>query len=534
LKPEALVEGIFPALRVCCLVAEPGRKQIMSTTEVDREGPPAEGQTEEAKTEEGKEKQKPRLTLDVKIEKPSACQRHVVVSIGQDDVQRYVKEAYDELMPKAEIRGFRPGHAPRKLIERQFKEHVGDQVKGKLLMDSLTQMGDDHEFTAISEPDFDMKSIQLPDDGPMVFEFDIEVRPEFEMPRWKGLKLTRPVHEYTDAEVEERLKLLLAKYGKLEAVDRPIEPGDFVTLTLRASHEGQQISQLTEETIEVRPTLSLADAKLEGFGMLLVGRNVGETVETKIKVSDESDSEAYRGKEVDLTMEIVAVEERKLPELSSAFLEKIGGFKDEAELRAEVRKELERQLKYYQQRQVREQIAAQLTITASWDLPKELLRKQARREMERAIMELQSAGFSDEAIRAHQNELQQNTLASTSRALKEHFILERIAEDEKLEAGDEDYDREVELIAEQADESPRKVRARLEKRGLMDSLRNQIIERKAIERIEENAEFKETPYAPPKETVVAVNYAVAGASAEAIPAAEHDEGDNPVQPVKTG
>jgi trigger factor len=501
----------------------------MSTTDVDdREGPAAEGQ------EEGKEKEKQPLKLEVKIDKPSACQRHVIVTIAKDDVQRYVKEAYDELMPKAEIRGFRPGHAPRKLIERQFKEHVGDQVKGKLLMDSLTQMGDEHQFTAISEPDFDMNSIQLPDDGPMVFEFDIEVRPEFEMPRWKGLKLNRPMHSYSDAEVEERLKLLLAKYGKLEAVDRPIEPGDFVTLTLRASADGQQISQLTEETIEVRPTLSLADAKLEGFGMLLVGRKAGETVETKIKVSDESDNETHRGKEVDLSLEIVAVEERKLPELSPSFLEKIGGFKDETELRAEVRKELERQLKYYQQRQVREQITSQLTITATWDLPKELLRKQARRELERAVMELQSAGFSDEAIRAHQNELQQNTYASTSRALKEHFILERIAEDEKIEAADEDFDREIEMIAEQADESPRKVRARLEKRGLIDTLRNQIVERKAIEKIEENAEFKEVSYTPPKETIVAVNYAIAGAAPEAIPDAEHDEGDSPVQPVKTG
>jgi trigger factor len=256
-------------------------------------------------------------------------------------------------------------------------------------------------------------------------------------------------------------------------------------------------------------------------------------VETKIKVSDESDVEAYRGQEVDLSMEVVAIEERKMPELSASFLEKIGGFKDETELRDEVRKELERQLKYHQQRQVRDQIAAQLTITASWDLPKELLKKQARRELERAVMELQSAGFSDEAIRAHSNELQQNSYASTARALKEHFILERIAEDEKVEATDDDYDREVELIAEQADESPRKVRARLEKRGLMDSLRNQIIERKAIELIQENADFIDVPFAPPKETIVAVHYAVAGDSPDAIPSAEHDEGDNPLQQSKT-
>src|SRR6478736_5142075 len=171
----------------------------MSTTETEVENSAEEGQEE-----------KQRLGLDVKIDKPSACERHVTVTIAQDDVSRYLKEAFNELMPKAELPGFRPGRAPRKLVESRFKEHVADQVKGKLLMDSLTQLTDDHQFTAISEPDFDMKSVQFPDSGPMVFEFDIEVRPEFDLPVWKGLTLERPSHEYSDAEVALRLKQLLS------------------------------------------------------------------------------------------------------------------------------------------------------------------------------------------------------------------------------------------------------------------------------------------------------------------------------------
>jgi trigger factor len=198
-----------------------------------------------------------------------------------------------------------------------------------------------------------------------------------------------------------------------------------------------------------------------------------------------------------------------------------------------VRKELERQLKYFQQKRVRQQITSSLTVTATWDLPQDMLRRQARREMERAVMELQSAGFSGEQIQAYRNELQQNAMASTAKALKEHFILERIAEEEKIEAEPQDYDAEIEMIAEQSDESPRRVRARLEKRGLMDSLRNQIIERKAIELIQQHAEFRDVPYAPPKDDVVAVNYTVAGASAESIPTAEHDEGDSPTTAGKT-
>src|SRR6478672_2679443 len=274
----------------------------MSTTEV-------EGQAEEGQ----EEKEKQRLGLEVKIDSPSACERHVTVTVAKDDVSRYLKDAFNELMPKAELPGFRPGRAPRKLVESRFKEHIADQVKGKILMDSLSQLSDDHQFTAISEPDFKMDSVQLPDDGPMVFEFDIEVRPEFDLPVWKGLTLEKPTHEYSDKEVSERLNPLLAKYGQVEQTDEPIDTGDLVTITLKASYEGRQLSQLTEETVEVRPTLSLTDAKLDGFDKLLIGKKAGDTVDTKLAISPESENEEFRGKEIDLSIEIVTVEHCALP-----------------------------------------------------------------------------------------------------------------------------------------------------------------------------------------------------------------------------
>src|SRR6476620_3627273 len=106
----------------------------MSTTETEIENP-----AEEANSPEGAQEEKTRLGLDVKIDQPSACERHVTVTVPHEDVDRYLKDAFNELMPKAELPGFRPGRAPRKLVESRFKEHVADQVKGKLLMDSLTQ-----------------------------------------------------------------------------------------------------------------------------------------------------------------------------------------------------------------------------------------------------------------------------------------------------------------------------------------------------------------------------------------------------------
>ena len=135
-------------------------------------------------------------------------------------------------------------------------------------------------------------------------------------------------------------------------------------------------------------------------------------------------------------------------------------------------------------------------------------------------MELRASGFDDQAIQQHENELRQNAMSSTATSLKEHFILERIAEEEELDAAEEDFNKEIALIAMQGSESPRRTRARLEKSGAMDSLRNQIIERKVLQLIEEHATFRKTKLKPPGGDVEAVDRAAAGAVTTEIPEAK--------------
>ena len=223
--------------------------------------------------------------------------------------------------------------------------------------------------------------------------------------------------------------------------------------------------------------------------------------------------------------EVLEVKKLEMPELTPELLDELGGFRDEAELRDAIRDQLARQLEYEQHRRAREQITKALTVAADWELPPGLLQRQSHRELQRAAMELQRSGFSDEEIHAHENALRQNSAASTARALKEHFILERIAEEEEIDAGEEDYEAEIRLIAEQSGESARRVRARLDKSGSMDVLRNQIVERKVVERILAHATFKETPYQLRRTDEEAIDHAAGGGEHSEIPEAKYDEGE---------
>jgi trigger factor len=172
-----------------------------------------------------------------------------------------------------------------------------------------------------------------------------------------------------------------------------------------------------------------------------------------------------------------------------------------------------------------------LTESADWQLPPELLRRQSRRELERAVLELRRNGFSDNEIRAYENDLRQNSMASTAKALKEHFILERIAEDQSIEAEPQDYDQEIAMIAAQSGESPRRVRARLEKGGLMDALRNQVIERKVIELVLSKARFKDVPFKSESAETEAIEQAAGGGEEPQIPEAKHP---GEAEPLPTG
>ncbi|MBN1851291.1 MAG: trigger factor [Pirellulales bacterium] len=464
----------------------------------------------EAEETQATEEEKPELSLEVSIDTPSACVRHVTVTISRDDIDRYYENAFSEMMPTATVPGFRVGRAPRKLVEHRYRKEVGDKIKGSLLVDSLEQISEKHELTAISEPEIDLEAIEVPDEGPMTYEFDIEVRPEFELPEWRGLKIVQPVCDFSDEDIDYQLEQILERHGQLVPFDGEAALGDYVSVNITCIHGTRHVNESEEEIIRIRPTLSFRDAMLDKFDELMAGAKAGDRRIAEVTLTQDAQNEELRGEKIRIQFDILELKKLRLPDLTDDFLEEMGDFESVEELREAIRKDLDRQLQYEQQQKIRQQISARLTESANWELPPEMLKRQSVRELERAVMELRRSGFSEAEIRARENELRQNSAAATAAALKEHFILERIAEEEEIDATDSDYETEISLIAMQSNETVRRVRAQLEKRDLMDVLRNQIVERKVLNLVESEAQFINTPYSLPRRMVEAIDLAAGG------------------------
>ncbi|MEM7783724.1 MAG: trigger factor [Planctomycetota bacterium] len=483
-----------------------------------------EAQTE---AEEQQEQKKP-INQVVDVKETSSCERHVTVTVPREDIERYFKEQFDELVPKAELPGFRPGKAPRKLVEKKFRKQLAGQVKGSLLMDSLTQVNESEKFSAISEPDLDFEQVNIPEEGDMTYEFNIEVRPEFEIPKWQGLSLERPEYEFTDDDVTERIQRLGVQFSDLVPVDEPVQDGDVVICNIKSSVDGKPINEKAEVSVTVKPTLSLADSTIEGFGKKIIGAKADETKSFDVEISEHSDNEELRGKTASVEFEILDV--KRIENKETGEIAKELGLESAEKLEEVVRSSLEERLQYTQRETIRDQISTILTESAGWELPPDLLRRQSKRELERAVMEMRSSGFSEPEIVARENTLRKNILERTEMLLKEHFILERIAEEEKIEDEPNDYEIEIMRIAMQKRDSPRRVRASLERNGQMDALRNMIIERKVIEKITEGATFTGTEYKT-EEYVdqSAIEFFAAGRRSE-IPEAKYDGGEAPAIP----
>ncbi len=465
-----------------------------------------------------------KLQLDVQVDEKSACERHVVVTIPAAEVERYRKKVFDEIVPKAELPGFRQGKAPRKLVESRFRDQADERVKSELVMDSLEQITEGGYFTAISEPDFDFEAIDLPDEGDFKYEFEIEVRPDFEVPQWEGLKLTRPVVELTDELIDARLQRSLARLLEGEAIEGPVQLDDLVTLNVSFSHEGKELGAVFEESVRVRPKLLFRDAEVPDFDQHIVGKKEGDVFTIPVKISDAAADEALRGQEVEAEFEIVEIRRIAVEDLSEQQLEDLG-FDAPEELREFVRGELQKQVEYVQQSRLREQIVEQLTAGADWELPPALVSRQTNRELRRTALELQRAGLGEDLIRTYLNAQRVNAREKTVAALRAHFVLEKIGEALNIEPSPEDYAEEIALLAERSDTSPRAIRARLEKTGEMDALRNEIIERKVVEAVVGAAEVTDVVdegLLSAGSDSDSIDFAIAGQAAD-IPDAKHDD-----------
>lgn len=459
----------------------------MTETETDPT-PQTDGANPDAPPAE--EKKKIKQTVDIKDVGP--CKKHIKVTVLREDIDASFQKKFKELVGESWIPGFRPGKAPRPIVQRKFKKDVHDQVKGEILLASLEQLAEEFDVAPLSAPNLNTGALMIPDKGDFIYEFEVEVRPHFDLPEYKGLKLKRPVRDFTDADVDEEQTRLLSNDGQLIPKDGPADKGDYVIVDMTTTFGNEKVGEAKEITLRVDDTMSFKDGVAQKFGEQMFGAKAGEKRVVDISMTDSVAVDRLKGQTVQAQLDIKDVKSLRLPELDELFLEKYQ-CKTVDQFRETIRLVLQRRLEYSQRQSAREQVLSLITASATWELPQDLLQRQARKTLARRVMEMREAGIGEDEIKARQRLLERDVLSSTASALKEHFVLQKIAENEKIELDQGEIDEEIIRIADQYGETPRRIRAQFEREDLMETLAAQLIERKSLDLILSSAEYEEVP-----------------------------------------
>lgn len=437
-----------------------------------------------------------KLKQEVVITDAGPCKKHVKITVDRITIDGRFKEKYDELYKDggAALPGFRPGKAPRKIMERKFKSAVKEEVRREVLMASLQQLAEDSNLSPLAPPALNPEQLELPDEGNFTYEFDVEVRPEFDLPEYKGMKLKKYVHTFSETEIADEKRKFLERIGtvKDKPADSTVALNDLIVTSLTTLDGDTVLNTVEETTIRVETKLALADAVIADFGNKLTGAKIGDSHEFDLKLGETVANQELRGKTIKAKFTIKGIKFIEVPEMTPNMYNMMGVRNDEqfTELMAA---SLERNLEYRQMQFARTQVMNIVFKDVKFDLPRDLLISQASRTLNRRVMEMRNGGMSEPQIEARMAVLRQNVLQSTAAALMEHFVLQKIAEVEKIEIEDGDIDNEIARIAAQNGESFRKMKAYYEREELIEALATDLLERKALKIVLDTAVYEDTP-----------------------------------------
>ena len=212
-------------------------------------------------TDESVEDQKYRLTLAVDIQNIGPCRKHVRVKVPRTDIEYFEGEATAEVVRTAAVPGFRKGKVPASVARKRFVEEIADSVRQRVLMQSLEQLAEENSLDPINEPDFDVESLKIPEEGDFEYEFDVEVRPDFEIPSYDGLKIDRPIRDVTGDDVTAYLKRFVSQYATLVDHDGPAEANDFVLSSIDFSRNGEPYRGISSVNLQLKSKVRFRDAE---------------------------------------------------------------------------------------------------------------------------------------------------------------------------------------------------------------------------------------------------------------------------------
>lgn len=433
--------------------------------------------------------------VNVTIEDVAPCRKALRVDVEASAVDRMFQTVTDQFHRQVKLPGFRPGKAPRGIIEKNFGRDVEKEALRKLVNDAYTQALKEHKLQVLRPPE--VETLQFGRGQEFQVKFTVETAPEFELPEYKGLAVKKEVRVVNDRDMERGLNVLREKLADYKDVERPAQEGDFVVVNYTGTCEGKPLIELAPTArglthqegfwLEIKP-----GSFIPGFTEQLAGASKGETRTVTVDFPQDFVAPQLAGKKGEYQVEVTQVKEKTLPELNDEFASKWGAESLE-KLQEGIRNDLENEYKSTQRRKLRNDLVEALSRKVQCELPPSLLEQQTRGVIQDIVTENHRRGISKEEIDEKKDEIFQFASANAREKLKVTFLLGRVAEKESIKVTEHDLAAQVMAIAQQQGVSPDALAKDLKKSGGLDQLHERILLSKAIDFLEQHAAIEEVP-----------------------------------------
>jgi trigger factor len=406
------------------------------------------------------------------------------VEVDEDEFDKALNSAYRKIAREVRIPGFRPGKAPRKVLERRLGPQVGrEQALHDALPEYYAQALVDHDVDAIDSPHIDITAGE--DDGPVAFEATVEVRPAVLVPGYGGLRVELPRPEVSEAEVDEQIDRMRQVQATLTEVDRPAREGDAVTVDITGTLDGEAQDGLTADDYSYTVGSTSITPEVDEQ---LTGAKVGDILEFDATHPDPDEKRRLRFRVL-----VKQVRERVLPEADDEWASENSDFDTIEGLRASIRERATRVRRAQAQAALRESTGAALAKLVEDELPEALVTQEMNRRAQDLAMRLQAQGMTTDQWMSVTGQTPEQVTAelraAAEVAAKVDLALRAVAEAEEITCTDDDLDEELAHVAERVGEPVERVRTEFERGGNLAAVRSDVRKRRALDWLLERVEI---------------------------------------------
>ena len=419
------------------------------------------------------------------------------IELPSDEVSKEWDAIANSFARLAKIPGYRPGKAPRAVVDKRFRKEIQEELTKKLVSKSYHEAIEQEQLRVASLTN--IEDIQFGEDKSMQFRATVVTAPEFDLPDYKNIPVQLPDTKVSDAEVEaamERLRDQAADF--VDVTGRGLQMSDFAVLDFEGSIDTKPISEIAPETSKnlqggKKFWLHMApDNFLPKFCQQLVAQEPGETRLVIVNFPDDFPVKQLAGKKADYAVTLREIKEKILAPVDDVLAAKLIPGKTLVELRQMIEHDVEHAKEHDVERAKESQIMKYLHERIQFEVPPALLQNETRRALAELVQRNRERGITDEMLKEKEKELIDGAAGLAAHRLKTNFILHRIAEREKIQVTKEDVDRQIRQEAARYDVSPEKMRKELRQQDALDDIADQILLGKTLDFLKANVSVEQS------------------------------------------